>query len=383
MEHPDDPSAATAATAVRPAPARPRPRVEPRQTAGEIAFGALRKQRDRLLAHEPGTRLGQDPEALHAMRVATRRLRAALAVFEDAIPRRGERVRRELGWLGRALGEVRDLDVQLGRLAAEAGQDPALDPAAIAVSAVLLRRRERARARMLRALDSRRYVRLLTALGALVDGGPRTRGGTARQPSALVAPETLIRAYKKVRRAGERLKPDSSADEIHRLRILAKRLRYALEFHASLYGRPAEEIVARLVALQDQLGVHQDCHVMLGLIHEIRAAGGKRLPREALFAMGTLAERIARHATSLRRQLPRQFRTVRGKPWKRVKHAFDTRLADAVRPRRTPARKPSIETDAQPNTPTDGETKTGDASWTTTNRPKRHLTLGPRTSTAS
>ena len=90
------------------------------------------------------------------MRVATRRLQGRAGRVRGCDPRRGERMRAELGWLGSALGEVRDLDVQLGRLAAEAGQDPALDPAAIAVSAVLLRRRERARARMLRALDSRR-----------------------------------------------------------------------------------------------------------------------------------------------------------------------------------------------------------------------------------
>jgi CHAD domain-containing protein len=367
MERPDDPSspAAPPADATPAAPAR----TEPPRTSGELAFAVLRRQRERLLGHEVGTRLGQDPEALHGMRVATRRLRAALAVFADSVPRRGERVRRELGWLGRSLGELRDLDVQLGRLAAEAGNDAALDPAALAVSAVLMRRRERTRRRMLRVLDSRRYVRLLESLGALVDGGPRARG-VARRPSALVAPDGLTRAYKKVRKAAERLKPDTSAEELHRLRILTKRLRYALEFHAGLYGRPAEEIIARLILLQDQLGVHQDCHVMLGLIDEIRSENGKRLPAEALFAMGTLAERVARHAARVRRELPRQFAGVRGKPWKRVKHAFDTRLAAAVRPRRRP--KPAR--------------KTGDTAWTTTtttNRPKRHSTLGPPTSTAS
>jgi len=373
MERSDDAPSSPAP----PSPARRTPHAAPTATAGELASDALRKQRERLLANEPGTRLGQDPEALHDMRVATRRLRAALALFADVVPKRGERLRRELGWLGRTLGEVRDLDVQLERLAAEAGQDPALAPAALAVSTVLARRRERARARMLRALDSRRYIRLLESLAAFVEAGPRVRGA-ARQSAALVAPDVLARAYKKTRRAGERLRSDSTPEEFHRMRIRAKRLRYALEFHESLYGRPAEELVAHLVTIQDQLGLHQDCQVMLGLIDEIRKDGGKRLPPGALFAMGTLAERVARRAATLRRLFPRLFRTVRGKAWKRVKHAFDARLAAAVRPRRPRPRVSKTELAPSPQAE-----RTGDASWTPNDRPKLHSTLEPPTSTAS
>lgn len=162
------------------------------------------------------------------------------------------------------------------------------------------------------------------------------------------------------------------------MRIRAKRLRYALEFHESLYGRPAEALVAQLVTIQDQLGLHQDCQVMLGLIDEIRKDGGKRLPPGALFAMGTLAERVSRHAATLRRQFPRLFRTVRGKAWKRLKHAFDARLAAAVRPRRP---RPRVQKSAP--APAAQAEQTGDASWTPNDRPKRHSTLEPPTSTAS
>ncbi len=356
-----------------PVPAEPVP-------AGELAFAALGRHRERLLANEAGTRLGENPEALHDMRVATRRLRAGLALFAEVLPKRGERLRRELGWLGRTLGEVRDLDVQIERLATEAGQDAALAPAAAAVAAVLAKHRDGARRRMLRALDSRRYARLLDALAAYVAANPGARRrGLARQPAALLAPDLLARAYKKVRRTGERLTDESKAEEFHRMRIRTKRLRYAIEFHESLYGKPADELVARLVAIQDHLGVHQDCHVMLAQIDELRLERAKRLPPGALFAMGTLAERLARRGATLRRQFPRLFRAVRGKTWKRLKHAFDARVADAVRPRRQPrarVRKAQPEPARQPE-------PTGDASWTPTQPAPSRSTPQPPTSTAS
>ena len=84
---------------------------------GELAFAVVRRQLAVLRDKEPGTRLGEDPEELHDMRVATRRLRAALALFAGVLPVRAQTYREELGWLGRLLGEVRDLDVQQEGLA--------------------------------------------------------------------------------------------------------------------------------------------------------------------------------------------------------------------------------------------------------------------------
>src|SRR5215212_10108639 len=76
-----------------------------------------------MLAHEPGVRLGEDPEELHDMRVATRRLRAALKLYKEVLPKRAERYERDLRHFAGSLGEVRDLDVHLERLAGEASRD--------------------------------------------------------------------------------------------------------------------------------------------------------------------------------------------------------------------------------------------------------------------
>ena len=87
--------------------------IGPDSTMGELAYAVLRRQLAVLRATEPGTRLGEDPEELHDMRVATRRLRAALDLFVDVLPVRARAFRAELGWLAGVLGVVRDLDVQL------------------------------------------------------------------------------------------------------------------------------------------------------------------------------------------------------------------------------------------------------------------------------
>ena len=71
---------------------------------GELAFAVLRRQLAVVRDKEPGTRLGEDVEELHDMRVATRRLRAALSLFESVLPVRAQVFREELGWMGRLLG---------------------------------------------------------------------------------------------------------------------------------------------------------------------------------------------------------------------------------------------------------------------------------------
>src|SRR3712207_2014084 len=92
-------------------------------SVGEVAFAILRRHFAEMLAHEPGVRLGEDPEDLHDMRVATRRLRAALKLYADALPKRAERYESDLRWVAGALGEVRDLDVHLELLSREASRN--------------------------------------------------------------------------------------------------------------------------------------------------------------------------------------------------------------------------------------------------------------------
>src|SRR5207237_6010300 len=87
--------------------------VGPGATAAEVAVASLRQHLAGFLEQEPGTRLGEDPEHVPDMRVATRRMRAAMSLFAEWLPARFASFRRELKWVAGALGDVRDLDVQL------------------------------------------------------------------------------------------------------------------------------------------------------------------------------------------------------------------------------------------------------------------------------
>ncbi|MBZ5637521.1 MAG: CHAD domain-containing protein [Acidobacteriia bacterium] len=293
-------------------------------SVGALAYAVLRRHLGAFLANEPATRLGDDPEALHDMRVASRRLRAALALFEEVLPARARSFRRRLGRIGGALGEVRDLDVQLQQLDEFLRDAPAAERLVMQTYLeTVAARRERARRRMLLVLDSPGYARLAASLRAFVEREPARRRLEACRPALAAAPDMILRRYRKVRRIGDRLAPVSPAADWHALRIASKRLRYALEFHAELYGKEASLMIDALVDLQDLLGLHQDAQVAMAHLEDICGPRGRRLARGAAFAMGRVAQRYAQRAEDLRGSFPRIYRGIRGKRWRRLREAME------------------------------------------------------------
>ena len=294
--------------------------VAPELTAGEVAYAVLRKQFGAFRANEPGTRLGEDIEALHDMRVAIRRLRAAMAAFRPVLSLRILRYRDQLGWAAAALGEVRDLDVQLERMHEWRGNFPPERAAALqAVEDVLQQRRQAARKRMLAVLDSRRYERICESFARALREGPPKSFAPGRVPVLSVAPDMVERRYKRVRKLGDAIKKDSPPDAYHTLRIEAKKLRYALEFVGNgIYGKPAIEFSARVTAMQDVLGLHQDAYVAMDLLQEIADSSGRRLGPATLMAMGSITERYRLDAIDLRAKFPAVYRPIAGEEWKRL-----------------------------------------------------------------
>jgi CHAD domain-containing protein len=288
-------------------------------TIGDVAYAVLRKQLGLLLAHESGTRMGDDPEELHDMRVATRRLRAALNLFASVLPQRARHVRDELRWLAQALGEVRDLDVQLEELVEwrkEAGdQQEALTP----LHAVLERHRRDARQRMLAVLDSDRYRKLVRSFTGMVTRGPGAEIEASQAPVLDAAPALVKKRYRRVRTLGDTITAESPPEEYHELRKQGKRLRYALEFFGDIYGKPAKELVASLTNLQDILGAHQDAYVAVERLRQLSSAEGDQLPSRTAFAMGEIAERYAQQTAVLRSQFPEAYRALGGKGWQQLR----------------------------------------------------------------
>ena len=295
---------------------------------GRVGLAVLRRQFAALRAREPGTRLGDDSEELHDMRVASRRLRAALSLFADFLPPSAERLRDDLRWVGHTLGAVRDLDVQLEQLDGWLPDVPETDrEALIAVRSLLEAKRSRARETMLDALDSPRYELFVGRFSRLLRSARGRRSGPASLPARAVAPDLIEERFRALRKAAERIEGNSPAAEYHRVRIRGKRLRYALEFLADLYPGRTRPLTKRVVALQDILGLHQDAEVAIERLRRLAGEHGAELHPEAIFAMGEIAERYRRNAAELQARFPEAYGRVTGKTWK----AF-AKLIEAERP---------------------------------------------------
>ena len=246
----------------------------PRKSPPAVALALqLQGQAAALVEHDPGTRLGSDPEDLHQFRVATRRLRAflragrALLQLEPA-----EALRGELGWLGAALGPARDLDVLIEHFAAEA---EVVGEGALDLVATLEARLVDARTTLLDALGSGRYLRLLDRLDGFVAAPPLADG----EPMSLAA--IWWRETKQLRRSVAALGAEPSDDELHAVRIRVKRARYAADLAAHELGDLGAAFVERAKAAQDVLGAHQDATVG---IEQVRSWADDRADRHDVAA---------------------------------------------------------------------------------------------------
>jgi CHAD domain-containing protein len=273
-----------------------------RAPAHEHVAAALREQYASIVRHDPGTRLGRDPEELHQMRVATRRTRAILRAARPLLdPEWVRSLRAEVGWLGGALGPVRDLDVLVEHLKADAHLLGDTDERAFLV---LLRslesEREADRAAMLQALREPRFVRLVDRLAAETTAPPLTPAGGSLQ--ALAARE-FRRLRKRVRALGDH-PPDA---DLHAARIAVKRARYAAELAERSMDKGAAAVIRDLKMLQDVLGDHQDAAVAET---RIRALVKPRTSVATALAAGRVIERQHERRRAARAAFPKAWRTV-------------------------------------------------------------------------
>ena len=257
-------------------------------SVGDVAFAVLRAASTAVLAHETGTRLGEDAEELHDMRVATRRTRAALSLFEDALPVRARHVRIELGWLAGVLGAVRDLDVQLERMEGWIRDFPGEDrdrPRRPGDAARTPARRSPARPA--RPVSTRPATSDLSAgFVTMLRQGPSRRSAAARAPAAAVVPGLIAARHRAANKAARRAQRSGDADDFHLTRIRLKRLRYALEFVSEIYDKRTAKYLRHVVKLQDALGLMQDARVAAARLQELATAEGSTLSPTTVFVMG-------------------------------------------------------------------------------------------------
>src|SRR5262245_29307473 len=216
---------------------------------------------DRLLAQETGLIIGEDPEAVHQARVATRRLRSDLHTFRDFLDERwAVDLRAELQWLGSEFGAVRDLEVLRDRLRAHAASLPRNE--ADAASRAIRRLdadREAARVEMLRSLKTVRYLDLRAVMLRASESPPVVEAGA--ELAVEVLPRVVRAPWKKLVRAVDKLSEVPTDEQLHGVRIRAKRCRYAAEATAVAFGKPAKRFAEAMASVQDVLGEHQDAVV--------------------------------------------------------------------------------------------------------------------------
>jgi CHAD domain-containing protein len=277
----------------------------PRATAADVVLGYAADQVSAIRSLEPPVRRAA-PDAVHQMRVATRRLRSTLRSFRNVLRAKDlERLSAELKWLGDLLGAARDAEVMAGHVRDGLDRLPpelVLGPVQARVRAHFSPIEATARGEVIKALDGGRYLALLDALDTLLVDPPVTE--SAAEPAAGVIPDAVRKAERRLRRRMRRaLRTPAGPDRdtaLHEARKAAKYVRYAAEAAAPAFGRQATRLAKRVKKLQAALGDQHDGVVARAEVRELGA--GAHLAGENAFSYGILYEQDACHAADLEKQ---------------------------------------------------------------------------------
>ncbi|RJQ91099.1 CHAD domain-containing protein [Amycolatopsis panacis] len=237
-------------------------------TARAVVLGYLERQIDALARADLAVRLEQ-PEGVHDLRVAARRIRATLRTFAPVL---GGRLARRFGealrWLGAGVGPARDTEVQRERLLTALRKLPdgaASDEARIEAEQVFDTLAEEAAAECAVVLDSPRYLQLLNALDVLVvvlrEQGAEAQSSRARRSAGKVLPELVWTVAVETDARVTAVRRQAYPNAVHAVRKSVKRLRYAVEAAAGALPVDADRVLKSLRSLQDLLGEYQDAVV--------------------------------------------------------------------------------------------------------------------------
>ncbi len=270
------------------------PALSSEPSAAEVVTASIAAAVTTLMQRDPGVRLGGDPEDVHQARVALRRLRSHLRTFKVLVePEWSDELRQETGWLAGELGGVRDREVLLERLESEIERlEPRDRKPAQSLTERLRVELEHARAELRAAFDSDRYLDLIELL---IEAARRPRlTEEALAPAAEVLPALARKPWRALRRGVQTLPQPPTDDTLHRVRILAKRARYAAEAAAMVVGTPAATFAKRAAKLQTILGEHQDSVVARAWVREAAGTGRRGFVAGVLYGVEQAHGRQAR-----------------------------------------------------------------------------------------
>ena len=277
--------------------------LSPEDPSSRVIEASIATAAQRLIRNDPVARIGNDPEGVHQMRVATRRLRSDLKTFKSLLkPEWLKPLLVELKWLADELGSVRDLDVLQENLR-NASED--LEPAIKPLFDSIAERTDRARAALMDALVTNRYRSLLDTLVA----APGSKIFTIESLAPCrELPKLLRPMWKVIAAEGRVLDRSDNQDKWHSVRIRCKRIRYASEAIAPALGSDKTEATrfARQVAdVQEVLGVYQDSVVAQETIAKL--AEGRPDDGPFYVAIGRLLERQSVNGARARARFPKAW----------------------------------------------------------------------------
>ncbi|MHC0434001.1 CYTH and CHAD domain-containing protein [Streptomyces sp. O3] len=281
---------------------------EDRETAGDHVLAYLRTQRDALVALDPAARRDL-PDAVHQMRVATRRMRSAFRSYRKVIDRAAtDPIGDELKWLAAELGVDRDREVLTERIQrglAELPRTLVTGPVRGRLRTWTTARRSGSRRHLTAVLDGKRYLALLDALDALLAEPPLLPA--AAKPPAAALPKAVLRDYDRLATHIQQAldAPPGTSDRdlaMHEARKKAKRTRYAAEAAAPALGKPAKNLARYAKDLQNLLGEHQDSVMARAALRDLAAQA--HAAGESAFTYGVLYGREEHRAAECERALP-------------------------------------------------------------------------------
>ena len=290
-------------------------RLKPDMSARQATVIILQRLLQVMGQNESGIKADTDTEFLHDFRVAVRRTRSALSQIKGVFHKSSvDRFKRDFAYVGKLTNRLRDLDVHLFKRDEykEALPDrlrPGLDP----FFQSLLRERTREHRRIVRALDSKRYGKIMEDWEAFLSVSPSKIDVAAKNANKRIsslAGKVILQQYKQVVDLGTRISQSTPDADLHVLRIMCKKLRYLLEFFESLF--PQKEVtllIKQLKRLQENLGDFNDLDVQQQELQEFMKGitGHLKTGVQTAAAIGGLVANISQRQEQVRMLFSEKF----------------------------------------------------------------------------
>ena len=281
-------------------------------TARQAAVSIYSRLLATMLRNEEGIVNDIDSEFLHDFRVAIRRTRAGISQIKEVLPPDiTDHFKKEFAYLGNITGPTRDLDVYV---LFENNYKSRLPPKLQLPLDIFFRdlagRRAEEQKILSKMLKTRRYRKIISEWSQYLDNAGRIPANNTDMPAIDMARKIIFCRYKKILRSGKKITPETPDENVHRLRIQGKKLRYSLEFFASLFPKKEiKHVIKQLKRLQDNLGDFNDLSVQQEMLHQYlkELRPGSRKNFELATAIGGLLTNLYHEQCRVRKDFTTTF----------------------------------------------------------------------------